>query len=94
MSPYFDSKAKLALLRNLYFGRCRYYVFDGFSGDGESVEVECVQDHVRKANQYGDNDSQRDCAAGESFVLMFLLIAQQFSGIKEISGHNQGFEVF
>lgn len=75
MTPYFHSKTKLTFLRNFDIRWCRYYVFDSFGGDGEGVEVEGVKDHISEANQYGDNDGERDCASGEGLVLVVLLIA-------------------
>jgi len=94
MSPDFDSEAEVAILRNIDFRGRGNNVFDGFCGDGESIEVECVQNHVSEANYDGNDDSQGYCSSCESFVLMVLLVAEQLSGVKEVCGHNQSFQIF
>ena len=56
MPPYLDCKAKSTTIWNFQNRRWRYYIFDGLSGDGKSIKIKSVEDHISKAYKDRDND--------------------------------------
>jgi len=92
--PNLKSHSKPTSLIYFHIRKYRHRILNSLCRDGESVEVECVEDHVRKAHNNCDDDCKRYDPSREGFVLIFLFVTQQLRRVEEICCSDQRFEIF